>query len=191
MEAKQQQDAKNMIQQQDAKITKYLANQMMINTRTEEDIQALRTAACVQINIQGNNTELLSIEGLESRFYQQQDVLTKPRVCVPSTDILEWKAKFPLIKTCDDTLEDMRRQYTEMFEDGEDKIKQKESAIEAVLKLLDVSLNAQEIANKIADIVEDTVIIGATCSSSSPVKRKLQREIVDVLLKGSDKKKEI
>ena len=64
---------------------------------TEEDIHALRTNQCVEVVIQGSNTEMLSIEDLETRWLQQND--SGERVCVPSTDILEWKAKCPLSQT--------------------------------------------------------------------------------------------
>merc|ERR1711892_631126 len=102
------------VEQQEGKINNFLAKQMLKNSKTDDEIQALRTTACVQVNIQGQHTELLSIEGLENRFNEQQDLLTRPRVCVPSTDILEWKTKFPLIETCPETQDDMLKQYSEI-----------------------------------------------------------------------------
>ena len=83
---------------------------------TEEEIQALRTNQCVEVVIQGSNTEMLSIEDLEARWLQQND--SGERVCVPSTDILEWKAKCPLSQTTADIAASMKSQYMALWKEA-------------------------------------------------------------------------
>ena len=61
------------VQQQQNKIDRFLANRMLENTKTDAEIQALRMTECAEINIQGDNTEMVTIMGLESRFQQQQE----------------------------------------------------------------------------------------------------------------------
>ena len=108
------------VQQQVVRIDKFLTKDMMESLMTEEEIQALRTNQCVEVVIQGSNTEKLSIEDLEARWLQQND--SGERGCVPSTDILEWKAKCPLSQTTADIAASMKSQYMALWKEGEDKI---------------------------------------------------------------------
>ena len=80
------------VQQQLLKIDRFLADQMLQNNKSEDEIQALRTTECVEIHVHGETKEMVTIMGLESRFQQQQEETT--RINIPSTDILEWKRKF-------------------------------------------------------------------------------------------------
>ena len=84
------------VHQQQIKIDRFLANQILENNKTEAEIQAMRMIECAEIHIQGDNTEMVTIMGLESKFQQQQEAAT--RMTVPSTDILEWKSNFPLMR---------------------------------------------------------------------------------------------
>ena len=60
------------VRQQQLKIDKFLASQMLLNTKTQEEIHSLRETECAEVNIQGDNTQMLTIQGLEDRFQQQQ-----------------------------------------------------------------------------------------------------------------------
>ena len=140
------------VQQQVARIEKFLAKEMLESLKTEEEIQALRTNKCVEVSVQGSNTELLSIEGIEARWSQQNE--TSERVVVPSTDILEWKANCPLSQTTADIAESMKSQYESLFKEGEDKIIQKEQLIcQELEKFNENPEDPEGCANNIAELV--------------------------------------
>jgi hypothetical protein len=164
------------VNQQQLKIDRYLANQMLQNTKTDDEIQSLQKIECAKIHIHGQITEMVTIMGLESRFQDQQEAAT--RVTVPSTDILEWKSNFQLIDTCSQELDSMKNKYDEMFKQGKEKIDKKESRIDVELESMANGQTAKQTANKIADIVENAVIVDSTASS---VIIKLRREINDAL----------
>ena len=180
------------VQQQQNKIDRFLANRMLENTKTDAEIQALRMTECAEINIQGDNTEMVTIMGLESRFQQQQEEAI--RVTVPSTDILEWKSNFPLIETCNQELERMTKDFDEIFRQGEEKIKEKEPMIDEELDSMTAGQTAKATAEKISLLLMDAVIVdNSSVSPNSPVKMKLRREIEEVLNGnyGTDKKTKI
>ena len=176
------------VQQQVSRIDKFLAKEMPVNTKTQEEIEAFQKKKSISVTIQGTNTELLSLEGLEAKFKQENDPCN--RVCVPSTDILEWKGRCPLSKTTRDVEEMMKNEYKNLFSDGENKIKEKEALIDAELEHFMETNNTSETANKIAEISADAVIITIaatkkkqkkTGANSSPVKEKIKREVMKIL----------
>ena len=170
------------IKQLQLQIDSFLANQMQQNSKTATEIQALRITECVEVTIQGANQELLSIEGLESRFQQQQQA--SARVTIPSTDILQWKASFPLYETTEHVLDDLRRQYKDKYKQGDDMITQAEGLIDEELNSLTNGQDIRVTANKIADNVENAVIVDPNVPPNSPVRKKLRREIENVLTNG-------
>ena len=173
------------VQQQVVRIDKFLTKEMMESLMTEEEIQALRTNQCVEVVIQGSNTEMLSIEDLEARWLQQND--SGERVCVPSTDILEWKAKCPLSQTTADIAASMKSQYMALWKEGEDKIVEQEPLINQELLKFSESKDAKACSIKIAEVITDAVILAADSKDKktkkgSPVKEKLRRETEKVLV---------
>ena len=57
------------IRQQQLKIDR---SKMMQSSKTNKDIEALRAKECVEVTMQGNNIQTLSVEDLENRFQLQQ-----------------------------------------------------------------------------------------------------------------------
>jgi hypothetical protein len=168
------------IQQAMNKIDRFLGNQMLQNSKTNEEIQTIRTAECAGIQIRGGITKMVTIIELESRFQQQQEATT--RVTVPSTDILEWKSIFPLIETCSHELDRMKNEFDDIFTKGADKIKEKETLIDEELDSMTAGQTKRETANKIALLVMDAVIVDdPSVSPNSPVKMKLNRRSVEWL----------
>ena len=185
------------VQQQVARIDKFLTKEMMINKKTKEEIQALRSNQCIEVAIQGTNTELFSIEGLEAHWLQKQNN-TRERVCVPSTDILEWKAKCPLSQTTADIAASMKNQYMSLFDDGLKKLIENESLIDQELKNFNDHKDAKGSANKITEIVSHAVILATEnknkkkkdAQNENSVTKKLKREIEAVLLDMSSNEHE-
>ena len=161
---------------------------MRQNTKTDAEIQALCATECAEVTIQGDNIIKLTIEDLENRFQQQQEQPGAPTMLtIPSTDILQWKANFPLHETSERVLAELHTEYKAMYKQGEDKIKQEEPRIDAELQLLGNGQDVKQTANNIADIVEYAVIVDPTTSPDSPVRKKLRREL-GVALEGVDRK---
>ena len=128
---------------------------MRQNTKTDAEIQALCATECAEVTIQGDNILKLKIEDLENRFQQQQEQPGAPTMLtIPSTDILQWKANFPLHETSERVLAELHTEYKAMYKQGEDKIKQEEPRIDAELQLLGNGQGVKQTANNIADIVE-------------------------------------
>ena len=127
--------AANAIKEQQLKIDSYLSKQMMRNNKTEAEIQALRETECAKVTIQGDNIQTLTVEDLESRFQQQQEQPgAATMLTIPSTDILQWKASFPLQETSEQVLTELHTKYKDMLKQGEDKIKQEEARINEELQ---------------------------------------------------------
>ena len=62
------------VQQQVARIDKFLAKEMLESPKSEEEIQTMRTNQCVEVTIQGSNTVLMSIEEQEEAVGLQEVV---------------------------------------------------------------------------------------------------------------------
>ena len=170
------------VQQQVARIDKFLAKEMLESPKSEEEIQTMRTNQCVEVTIQGSNTVVMSIEDIEARWLQQN--ATSERVVVPSTDILEWKANCPLSQTTADIAASMKSQYESLFKEAEDKIKEKDQFICQELENFNENPEDPEgSARAIAEIVSDAVIVSQEnkgkktkkASKPSPVVEKLKR----------------
>ena len=95
-------------------IDSFLAKRMIPNNKTEEEIKAMRETECIEVTVHGQDTEKVSIEGLEDRF-QQQSVR---RITIPNQDILQWKASFPLHETSEELLTQLSHQYKEWYKQG-------------------------------------------------------------------------
>jgi len=146
------------VQQQVARIDKFLAKEMLESPKSEEEIQTKCTNQCVEVTIQGSTTEQLSIEDIEARWLQQN--ATSERVVVPSTDILEWKANCPLSQITADIAASMKSQYESLFKKAEDKIKEKDQLICQELENFNENPEDPEgSASAIAEIVSDAFIV--------------------------------
>ena len=178
------------IKQHQVKIDSYLAKQMRQNSKTKEEIEALRAKVCAEVTIQGDNIQKMTVEDLEKRFQQQQEQPnTASMLTIPSTDILQWKASFPLQETSEQVLAELHTKYKEMFKQGDDKIKQEEARIDDEILLIGNGQDVKQTASNIVDMVEDAVI-DAAASPDSPVRKKLRRE-VEKALEGTDRKTEL
>ena len=176
------------IKEHQLKIDSFLGKKMRQNTKTVAEIQALRATECAEVTIQGDNIKKLTIEDLEKKFQQQQELPgAATMLTIPSTDILQWKANFPLQETSEEVLAGLHAKYDEMFKQGEDKIKQEEARMDVELQLIGNGQDVKQTANNIADIVEGAVIVDPTTSPDSPVRKKLRREL-GVALEGVDRK---
>ena len=179
------------IKEQQLKIDSFLSKQMGKNTKTDAEIQTLRATECAEVTVQGNNIQKLTIEDLEDRFEQQQEQPgTAPMLTIPSTDILQWKANFPLQETSDQVLAELHAKYKEMFQQGEDKIKQEEARVDAELQLIGNGQDVKQTASNIADIIEDAVIVDPNAPADAPVRKKLRREVKEAL-QGIERKTEL
>jgi hypothetical protein len=169
------------------KIDSYLAKQMMHNSKTKQQIEALRAKECAEVTIQGDIIKKMTVEDLESRFQQQQEEPgASTMLTIPSTDILQWKASFPLQETSEQVLAELHTKYKEIFKQGEDKIKQEEARIDDELQLIGNGQDVKQTASNIANMIEDAVI-DASAAPDSPVRKKLRREI-EKALEGIDRK---
>ena len=183
--------AATAIKQQQIKIDSFLAKQMMQISKTKEEIEALREKECAEVTIQGDNIQTLSVEDLEKRFQQQQEQPgAATMLTIPSTDILQWKASFPLQETSEQVLAELHTKYKDMFKQALDKVTQDEARIDKELQLIGNGQDVKQAANKIADIVEDAVIVDPAASPDSPVRKKLRRELEEAL-KATDRKSKI
>ena len=96
------------INEQQLKINSFLGKQMMQNNKTNEEILALRTTECAEVTIQGDNIKTMTVEDLETKFQQQQEQPGAANmITIPSTDILQWKASFPLQETSEQVLAEL------------------------------------------------------------------------------------
>ena len=165
------------IKQLGLRIDSYLAKGMMKNTKTDQEIQLMRDNECIEVTVQGNNKEMVSIQGLENKFQAQGQI----RVAIPSTDILQWKANFPLHETSESFLAQLTSEYKVMFKQGEDKIKQEETKMDEELNAMQGSQTAEVTTINLVNLLQDAVILTSPVSPDSPVRRKMQREIGDAL----------
>jgi hypothetical protein len=120
---------------------------------------------------------MVSIQGLENKFQAQGQI----RVAIPSTDILQWKANFPLHETSESFLAQLTSEYKVMFKQGEDKIKQEETKMDEELNAMQGSQTAEVTTINLVNLLQDAVILTSPVSPDSPVRRKMQREIGDAL----------
>ena len=138
------------IKQHQLKIDSYLAKQMRQNSKTKDEIEALRAKECAEVTIQGDIIQKMTVEDLEIRFQQQQEQLgAASMLTIPSTDILQWKVNFPLQETSEQLLAELHVKYKEIFKQGDDKIKQEEARIDEELQLIENSQDVKQTASNI------------------------------------------
>jgi hypothetical protein len=87
------------------KVERFLAKGMLEDTKTEDEIKVMREQECIEVTVQGQNTELVSLQGLETKFQKQET--SNARIMIPNKDILNWKSSFPLHETSDDFLKEL------------------------------------------------------------------------------------
>ena len=165
------------IQEEVGKVRRFLSKEMMKNKMTEKEIKDLRERECIEVTVQGNNTEVISIQGLEERFKKKES----NRITIPSQDILQWNQKFPLHETCDDFLTELNNLFNALYEEGKSKITENESKIE---EELNENKSPEQKAEQIVNMFKDVVILDASVSSDNPVMKKMMKEVKDALMEA-------
>ena len=149
-------------------IDKFLGKQMLENQTNEATIKKIREEKVIEVTVHGTATEKINIEGLEKKFQKQAE----RRVTIPSQDILQHNAKFPLHETSEDFLKELSDQFQERKVIEEAAIKDKEAVIEEELSK---NQTAQQTARNITEIFN---------SPNQTVKTMMHRKIQDALKAG-------
>ncbi len=154
---------------------------MLEDTMTPEEARVMRSTGCVEVTVHGTTTNTLTIEGLESKFEKENS--GNSRVTIPSTDMLQhhWKAGHPLHVTQEEALREMEAEFTKMFSPKKERLHAMESDIE--IQIEEMQKHGQIIettAKNIADLVEVIIVQNPP---NAVVRRKMEREIKEALLK--------
>ena len=153
------------VQELVVQIDKFLEHPMINNLKDEETIRKIREDKVVEVTVHGSSTEKVSLEWLEEKFKKEG----LRRTVVPSHDILQYNAKFPLHETSENFMKELRDEYEKRMLTVEATIEYKEPLI---AEQLSKHLTAQETAD---DIIEMFDVPNET------VKRKMKREIEEAL----------
>ena len=146
-------------------IDSFLQNQIKTNPRSPESIESFRQNNVIKVTVQGDNTQHVSIEWLEEKFRSEGD----QRRVVPSHDILQHNAKFPLHETSDGFLTQLHTEFEKRMQVVEATINEKASLIaEQISKPQTKQVTAQNITEMFT-------------SPNAGVKRQMQREIENAL----------
>ena len=146
-------------------IDSFLQKKIRNNTRSQEAIEDIRQRKVIEVTVHSNTTELVNIAWLEEKFKNEGG----HRRVVPSHDILQYTAKFPLNETSDSFLDKLHEEFDKRMQDVEAIISEKSPLIDEEISN---NLTKQEAARNIAELFE--------CANEC-VKKQLRREIENVL----------
>ena len=153
------------VQELVVQIDKFLEHPMINNLKDEETIRKIREDKVVEVTVHGSSTEKVSLEWLEEKFKKEG----LRRTVVPSHDILQYNAKFPLHETSENFMKELRDEYEKRMLTVEATIEYKEPLI---AEQLSKHLTAQETADNIIEMFD---------MPNETVKRKMKREIEEAL----------
>ena len=160
-----------------AEVDSLLRNKIMDASMTEEEVNVLRKQEAIEVTVHGQTTQDSSIETLEEKLRAEQGCR---RIVVPSTDILNHKANFPLDITHQEAMEDLSEKFNKLTVPKESKLLTKEADIEVELnKHKERQQSAVETSINIAKIVGTSVIPNPPNISLT---RRMEREIKEALL---------
>ena len=143
---------------------------MIVNLKNEEAIEKIRNEKVIDVTVHGSTTEQVNIKWLEKKFEEQGE----GRLVIPNRDLLQYNAKFPLHETSDQFLAELKDQYGQRMLTTEAAIKDKEPLLE---ELLSKHKTPHETAQIIAEMFD---------SPNETVKRKMKREVEEVLVKEKE-----
>ena len=164
-----------------AEVDSLLANKVMEDTMTEEEVKVMRRQTAVEVTVHGQTKQDFSIETLEQKLQAEHG---RRRIVVPSTDILHHKARsgFPLDVTHQEAMEDMMEEFNKLTVPKERELLSKEVDIEMELKKFTENGQTEvETATNITKIVEAIVVPNPP---NIHLTRKVEREIREVLLEN-------
>jgi hypothetical protein len=150
-------------------INSYIKNVMPEPSMTLEEVKELRGRKCVEVTVHAQHTEIISIEGIEARF-QQED---KHRVTVPSIDIL-YHASFPPYDSTSDIFLHLTEEFTKLMAEKEAILQKEEVHIEEELQKMFKKKQDEEVTvDNIINLVFNPVI--------KKLKLKIQRELLQIV----------
>ena len=146
-------------------IDSFLKNKITKNPRSEGNIETFRQTNAIEVTIHGNTTDKVNICWLEERFRSEGD----HRRVVPSHDILQYHAKFPLHETSEGFLEELHKKFEKRMDLAETTIFEK-------LPLI----NEQVSSNETNKVIAQNIMKMFHMPNES-VKKQLIREIETAL----------
>ena len=159
----------------------FLTRKMPMNEKSADEIKAFRENKCLNITVQGQTVEKISLKDLETRL--PEDV-KNGRTTIPSHDILPEHPKLPLHVTSQDVLEEITKRYKNMSDPKKKQILDDENKLDHELQMFDQKKQTlDEAVRKISDIFESTVILPSP--RKHVIKKKLEREIESALKQTS------
>lgn len=154
-----------------------------VEEMTEEEIEEMRTRECIEVTVQGDITEMYSIEKLEKKVEQE---CHERRINVPNTDILQHQARrgLPLHVTCPEAAQELTEQYEKIMEMGRVKIDRAEDEIQReIAEYTENGNNIDETTKNIANLVNDILTVNPPYDET---RKRLEKEIMEALKKLDD-----
>ena len=135
----------------------FLDKDMRENGKTEKEIKEMREKDCIRVMVHGSDTEMFSIKKLEKKFQRESSTGTT-RITVPSRDILEHQAGFPLHVTAKEEVDKVKKMIREIVDPRAELIKREEASIDDQLQALEKQeQTGEKTAKNICDMLEKLI----------------------------------
>ena len=155
----------------------FLTKKMSKNEKSPDEIKAFRENKCLDLTVQGQTIEKISLKDLETRLPEE---VKNGRTTIPSHDILPEHRDLPLHVTSQDVLEEITKRYKNMSDPKVKQILDDENKLDHELQMFQQKKQTiNEAVRKISDIFESTVILPSP--RKDVIKKKLEREIESAL----------